>query len=200
MSQSKDQPAVNEKDSLEPSDPDNEETQVDDEAETQLLEEVHNLSLESKEEQQAEQKAEGSSSSVAPPAAAPTPAAPAATSSSAPPAEPPKKTLVILRGVAGSGKSTLSKTLLEKANGDGVVMSSDDYFMRNGRYQFDPRQLESAHNWNQQRVFEALKRGTALVIVDNTHTQKWEARPYVRDGLKFAYQIRFVEPDTPWKR
>lgn len=48
--------------------------------------------------------------------------------------------LVIVRGLPGSGKSTLAKSLVERNRG-GVVFSSDDFFMVNGKYVWDGARL-----------------------------------------------------------
>lgn len=36
-------------------------------------------------------------------------------------------------------------------NPRGVVLSTDEYFTRNGQYQFEPNLLGEAHEWNHQR-------------------------------------------------
>lgn len=105
------------------------------------------------------------------------------------------KTLYIMRGLSGSGKSTLAKDLV----GSGVIFSTDDLFVENGVYNFDPRKLGLNHKKNQERAVEAMEKGINPVIIDNTHTQSWEAKPYVEAGVKFGYNVEFVEPDTPWK-
>lgn len=57
------------------------------------------------------------------------------------------KTLVIMRGVTGSGKSTVA---LAVAQGDkSKIFSTDDFFVKDGVYQFDPKQIGRAHQWNQ---------------------------------------------------
>ena len=38
------------------------------------------------------------------------------------------------------------------------------------------------------------------VVVDNTHTQRWEARAYVATALQHGYAVRVAEPDTAWRR
>lgn len=58
--------------------------------------------------------------------------------------------LVLLRGLPGSGKSFLARTLQED-NPGGVILSTDDYFYINGQYQFDVKYLGEAHEWNQNR-------------------------------------------------
>ncbi|XP_030596469.1 NEDD4-binding protein 2 [Archocentrus centrarchus] len=108
------------------------------------------------------------------------------------------KVLVLLRGAPGSGKSTLARTLLEH-NPGGAVLSTDDYFTRNGEYQFDPTALGEAHEWNHKRAKEAFEKGTNPIIIDNTNMQGWEMKPYVAQALKHGYRVLFREPDTWWK-
>ncbi|KAM4750989.1 NEDD4-binding protein 2 isoform 2-T2 [Anableps anableps] len=108
------------------------------------------------------------------------------------------KVLVLLRGAPGSGKSTLARALLEQ-NPGGVVLSTDDYFNDDGRYQFDPMALGEAHEWNNKRAREAFERGINPIIIDNTNMQGWEMKPYVVQALKHGYKVLFREPDTWWK-
>ena len=106
------------------------------------------------------------------------------------------KKLVILRGLPGSGKTTLANNLTRNI---GVVYSSDDFFMENGEYKFQAKKLKDSHIWNQKRTEEAMKRGEGLIVIDNTNVRKWEAKPYVKLGVKNGYDVIFREPETPWK-
>ena len=38
------------------------------------------------------------------------------------------------------------------------------------------------------------------MIIDNTHVQGWEARPYVLLALRHDYQISIKEPLTAWAK
>lgn len=105
--------------------------------------------------------------------------------------------MVIMRGLPGSGKSTLARQI---AGDDGAVYSTDDFFMEDGVYMFDPKKIVANHAANQARVREACATGISPVVVDNTNTQKWEARPYVEIARKYGYRVRFVEADTPWAK
>lgn len=42
------------------------------------------------------------------------------------------------------------RTLLED-NPDGIILSTDDYFCKNGQYHYDPDCLGEAHDWNRKR-------------------------------------------------
>uniref|UniRef100_A0A8C7YJS5 NEDD4 binding protein 2 n=1 Tax=Oryzias sinensis TaxID=183150 RepID=A0A8C7YJS5_9TELE len=93
---------------------------------------------------------------------------------------------------------THSETFLEQ-NPGGAILSTDDYFLRNGEYRFDPTVLGEAHEWNHKRAKEAFERGTNPIIIDNTNMQGWEMKPYVAQALKHGYKVLFKEPDTWWK-
>ncbi|XP_021261115.1 NEDD4-binding protein 2-like 1 [Numida meleagris] len=108
------------------------------------------------------------------------------------------KTLVLLRGLPGSGKSTLARQL-KCDYPSAVVLSTDDFFSRNGVYVFDPDFLEDAHKWNQKRARKAMKNGKSPVIIDNTNIHAWEMKPYVMMARENSYEVIFREPDTPWK-
>lgn len=105
------------------------------------------------------------------------------------------KTLFIMRGMPGSGKSTLAQEL----GTNGIVLGSDDFFMVNNKYEYDPNAIDYAHWWNQGRVENAMKKNISPIVVDNTNTQAWEIKPYVLLAQKYNYQIEIREPNTPWK-
>ncbi|KAM6150123.1 NEDD4-binding protein 2 [Erethizon dorsatum] len=106
--------------------------------------------------------------------------------------------LVLLRGLPGSGKSFLARTLQED-NPSGVILSTDDYFYINGQYQFDVKYLGEAHEWNHNRAKEAFEKKISPIIIDNTNLQAWEMKPYVALSQKHKYKVLFREPDTWWK-
>ncbi|KAM6386078.1 NEDD4-binding protein 2-like 2 isoform 2-T3 [Alca torda] len=109
-----------------------------------------------------------------------------------------QKWLLILRGLPGSGKSTLSRILLGQSR-DGIVFSTDDYFRQQDGYTYNAAQLGDAHDWNQKRAKQAMEQGKSPVIIDNTNTQAWEMKPYVEVALEKGYRVEFHEPDTWWK-
>lgn len=108
------------------------------------------------------------------------------------------KILLLLRGAPGSGKSTLARMLLEQ-NPGGIVLCTDDYFCKNGQYQYDRNCLEEAHAWNQKKAKEAFKKKLSPIIIDNTNLCAWEMKPYVAMAVQHKYTVAFREPDTWWK-
>ena len=108
-----------------------------------------------------------------------------------------QKIMYIARGLPGSGKSTMAKNL---AGPNGVIYSTDDFFMDGGEYKFDPSKIVANHGKNQARVRAACESGISPIVVDNTNTQKWEARPYVQMAKDNGYKVEFMEASTPWSR
>ena len=105
-----------------------------------------------------------------------------------------KQILAVMQGASGSGKSTLAKDhiapLLRALGHDVVIVSTDDEFHENGVYRFDPSKLGVNHAKTQQKAREALLAGKS-VIVDNTNTQQWEAKPYVLIAQELNIPVSF---------
>ena len=53
-----------------------------------------------------------------------------------------EKKLVLMRGLPGSGKSTLAKKI---AGNQGVIYSTDDFFIVKGEYKYDPKMIGQYH-------------------------------------------------------
>ena len=102
--------------------------------------------------------------------------------------------LILMRGVSGSGKSTLAKEIASRHEG-AVILSTDDFFMVEGEYVFDPKKISLNHGKNQERARSAMRDGTPCVIIDNTNTQSWEMKPYVLAAVEYGYQVEIHEPD-----
>lgn len=98
------------------------------------------------------------------------------------------KQLILLRGLPGSGKSTFAKTL------GGIHIEADQYFMRNGVYEFDASQIKNAHNYCQSQTRAWMSHNgeqisTDKIIVSNTFTQEWEMDAYFELAEEFGYQV-----------
>lgn len=52
---------------------------------------------------------------------------------------------------------------LKRDHPSAVVLSTDDFFVENGVYIFEPDFLEDAHKWNQKRGDQTRSRGCAVL-------------------------------------
>lgn len=104
-----------------------------------------------------------------------------------------QKLLIIARGPSGSGKSHMTKNLAEEYKAP--IFSTDDFWMVDGEYQFNPKRLREAHRWNQNRTEEAMQNNEPIIIIDNTNVKFSDMKPYVQMAQKYQYNITFREPD-----
>ena len=118
----------------------------------------------------------------------------------------------ILSGVSGSGKSTLAKNIRAVTHqaathpAFSVTVSADDFFMKDGKYLFDPSKLGEAHASCFRSFIEAMReihtyqrrdggmmdRRNDLIIVDNTNTTVEEIAPYVLGASAFGYECEII--------
>ena len=98
------------------------------------------------------------------------------------------KELFLLRGLPGSGKTTLANQL------GGSLVEADRYFMVYGDYKFDASKLKEAHAWCREQVqnwMETNGRGFDVprIVVSNTFTQEWEMKPYYDLAKEHGYMV-----------
>jgi predicted kinase len=86
-----------------------------------------------------------------------------------------KPILYLIRGLPGSGKSTMAQLLCNKYGGE--IVEADHWFMENGRYNFNPSELPKAHSMCKLRTEHVLRNGIN-VFVANTFTTLSEIDPY----------------------
>jgi len=100
------------------------------------------------------------------------------------------QTLTLIRGLPGSGKTTLAEWLSDGGH-NARHFEADMFFTKQGIYQFDASKLREAHEWCQQETLSVLERGYESVIVSNTFTTLNEMRPYraMAARLNIALQI-----------
>ncbi len=146
----------------------------------------------------------------------------------------------IMRGISGSGKSTVAKRLaltstMEYVHGplniqenikDGVhyfsvvpsdegweyypaeelirnevvkavIHSTDNFFMVNGEYRFDPRQLGRNHQKNMKAFNRSIELGIETIICDNTNTTIWEFKKYLTAARRAGYVSSVVTLPHP---
>ncbi|MDP6999073.1 MAG: AAA family ATPase [Candidatus Poribacteria bacterium] len=105
------------------------------------------------------------------------------------------RTLYIVRGLPGSGKSTLGNVLCP-----GRSFAADDYFEKIAEEQsksysevFCGTKLGEAHAQCADNVKNAMESGDNDVAVCNTFSQKWEAESYFALAQLHGWEVMIVE-------
>ena len=79
--------------------------------------------------------------------------------------------LTLIRGLPGSGKSTMAKAM------GCFHVEADMFHVRDGVYQWDLANVKKAHAWCARMVEQALEMGMD-VVVSNTFVKRWEMERY----------------------
>jgi predicted kinase len=100
-----------------------------------------------------------------------------------------KGSLILLRGLPGSGKSKLAEVLSE--NGLYPIFSVDDFFTdeKTGIYEFNFNENHLAYKSCIEKVESSMSSGAKKIFVHNTFTMEWEMEPYFSLCEKHSYFI-----------
>lgn len=95
----------------------------------------------------------------------------------------------MLRGLPGSGKTTLAGLLSEQ--GRYPVTSIDRFFTneQTGEYRFDHLQNHLAYKQCEAQTEACMLERAPKVLVDNTFTMEWEMEPYFKLAQKHSYRV-----------
>lgn len=99
------------------------------------------------------------------------------------------KNFIILRGVSGSGKSTVASFIEELALGRCVVGTADDYFIKDGVYKFNRFCLGKAHAACKEKIDLAMSFDVPVVILANTNTTEKDFKSYIELAEKYGYKV-----------
>ncbi len=102
---------------------------------------------------------------------------------------------VIVRGLPGSGKSTLASRLA--AEHGYLHLETDQHFLVNGSYRFDPARVADAHAVVARDALDAMQAGRRVVIA-NTHVRLWEMAAIVGAARLAGKSFCFVECTGLW--
>lgn len=109
----------------------------------------------------------------------------------------PTQELVIMRGIPGSGKSTMAKSLVREGrihSTDDVIESQGDYdkFFVDMKESKDFSPLARAHSTNYKNIVKSISEGVSPVIVDNTNIKANEAKQIVVKALEMGLNENMI--------
>lgn len=110
--------------------------------------------------------------------------------------------LILLRGISGSGKSSLAQIMAAKHDG---FFSDIDWFEADmwheigikKEYIFDISEIKNSHDWCRLNCEYSLRKGNSCIVA-NTFTTINEIMPYVNLAIKYDVTLEILEPKTPW--
>ncbi len=103
--------------------------------------------------------------------------------------------VIIMKSVAGGGKSTLAKKLTANEPNH-IICSADDYHyfgleQTPSNYKFDFNNLHMAHKTCQRKFVEALNNNVSLIVVDNTNIKSRDYKFYFLTAVEYGYEVEF---------
>jgi predicted kinase len=96
------------------------------------------------------------------------------------------KELILLRGIPGSGKTTLANIISHNN------VAADEYFEKFNDGEFDGSQLSDAHQWCHDQVEKMMSMSKSKIVVHNTFTEKWEMQDYFDLAEKHGYRVHTI--------
>ena len=100
-----------------------------------------------------------------------------------------EKSLILLRGLPGSGKSTMAHLF------DCPVFEADQFFIKDGEYNYDFNLIGEAHEWCKNQVEETMKVSAPKIAVANTFIEEFELTTFYLLAERYGYRVftAFVE-------
>ncbi|AZF89733.1 hypothetical protein QE332_gp122 [Pseudomonas phage vB_PaeM_LCK69] len=103
-----------------------------------------------------------------------------------------EKIMYIIRGLPGSGKSSLAEILYNKTWESGrqaSICEADDYQMEFGKYVWKAERVVESHKKCMDKARWSMEIGLDAVIVSNTSTREREVAPYIDMAEEFGYTV-----------
>lgn len=103
------------------------------------------------------------------------------------------KVLYIIRGVPGSGKSTIAHKLTD------YVAEADMFMFENGEYKWSKDKLHMAHKKCEELVEQYMIENKNKIAVSNTCIKVKEMKPYLKLAEKYGYSVEIIELNGGYK-
>lgn len=101
-----------------------------------------------------------------------------------------KKRVILLSGIPGSGKSYYVKQYIDRFKPTTVkICSADHWFERSGKYQFNPKELPSAHNECFSNFLSAMVNNIEVIFIDNTNILREHRKRYIEKAHEYGYDV-----------
>lgn len=102
------------------------------------------------------------------------------------------KRAYLIRGLPGSGKSTIATELAKSAIADGksaIIHTTDDYHMVNGKYCYDASKARAYHKKNLLAFQRSCRKSIDVVICPNTNINEGQYGPYEDYAKAHGYKV-----------
>merc|ERR1719356_892640 len=107
------------------------------------------------------------------------------------------KGLIVLRGLPGSGKTTLAKKLSQRSK-NAQICTEDRYHWSGkedglGEYRFQPQLVFLAREWCTKEIREAIQENVNLIILDNHNARISMYEDHIQFAVEHGYRFRIIE-------
>lgn len=109
------------------------------------------------------------------------------------------KILIFIRGLPGSGKTSLATNILEDTLGQAANRSNHIFTTRNHIAITSITSIQrDAREENQRQCFWSIKKGVSPIIIDDTNLELEDMRVYSVMAVEYNYMIEIITPSTSW--
>ena len=70
-----------------------------------------------------------------------------------------------------------------------AICCADDWFMRDGKYTWNVKDIGTAHGWSQRKCRRFMEKQVCQIVIANTSTTEKEMQPYVDLAKQFGYRV-----------